>query len=136
MSRRGTFSLESHSWDMHQSERLESGTARSCIRPLDGETDEAFTAALKADCEQQRRYFTENGFPAPEALAYPLGVYSELSEEVLHTECGILATFTTDPDGTNALERGRPDSLYLLHRLNMTDGVTAAALLEHLKAHT
>lgn len=136
MSERGTFSLESHSWDMHQSEKLESGTARTCIQPLDGETDEAFAAAVKADCEKQRRYFTENGFPAPEALAYPLGAYSELSEKVLHSDCGILATFTTDPDGTNTLERGRPESLYLLHRLNMTDGVSADALLDYLKTYS
>lgn len=134
MQSRGIFSIQSHSWDMHQSEKYESGTARSCIRPLNGETDEEFATALKSDCEKQRRYFEENGLTAPEALAYPLGVHSELSETVLH-DCGILATFTIDPDGANTLERSRSESLFLLHRLNMTDGVSEDELLEYLNTY-
>lgn len=135
MSKKGTFCIQSHTWDMHQSEKFESGAARTCIRPLAGETDNAFAAALKADCEKQRQYFTGNGLPVPEALAYPGGVYSELSEEVLHKDCGILATFTVDSNGTNTLEPGKPESLYLLHRLDMTDSVSADDLLDYLKIH-
>ena len=133
MCDKGLFTIQSHSWDMHQSEKYETGAARSCISPLEGESDEAFAEALRADCEKQKEYFIENGFSAPEALAYPRGTYSELSETVLHEQCGILATFTIEPGGKNVLERGKPESLYLLYRYNITDDISNKALLGYLK---
>ena len=89
--------------------------------------------AFRADCEKQKEYFVSNGFPAPEALAYPGGIYSELAESILHGQCGILATFTTEEGGTNILERGKPESLYLLYRYNLMDSISNESILEYLK---
>lgn len=130
---KGLFTLQSHTWDMHQSAQYETGAARSCICPLDGESDGDFAEALRADCEKQKEYFVSNGFPAPEALAYPGGIYSELAESILHGQCGILATFTTEEGGANILERGKPESLYLLYRYNLMDSISNESILEYLK---
>ncbi len=128
---RGVLCIQSHTWDMHQSEQLDSAPVRYAVVPLDGESDEQYTAAIRSDCAKQRELFTKNGLDAPIALAYPHGEWTELSEKILHEE-GILATFTTDPDGVNTLIPGKAESLYLLHRINVSDDMTCDAVLGYL----
>ena len=68
---------------------------------------------------------------APFALAYPEGVYSELTQAVA-VENGIAITLTSDP-GVNTLVRGLPQSLLALHRFGVNESVGAGQLLSWLE---
>lgn len=69
---------------------------------------------------------------SPEVLAYPQGIYSELSEVILSQQ-GIYATVTIVPK-INTIIKGLPQSLRQLGRLYMTETTTAQDLLSQLSA--
>lgn len=122
--------FQSHTYDMHQWAPFETGDqVRTCALPLEGESEEAYAAALAADMdcyERERRRELGDGFLA---LAYPGGYYSELTEALIH-EAGIPVTFSIKTDARNVLVRGLPQSLYALCRWNITDRVSPQELLE------
>lgn len=125
---KGVISIQSHTYDMHQSVQLDQEPVRVSAIAFDGESDAEFSAALTDDCKKQAELFTAAGYAAPTVFAYPGGRYSEVSEQVLHGQ-GMLMTFTTDTDRENVLVRGVPESLYLLCRFNITDEQSPEALL-------
>lgn len=134
MTASGLVEIGSHTWDMHQWPPFESGDGvRETVLPLEGESDEAYTAALRADLarydEVVRRELGQEGFLA---LAYPSGRYNDLSEAVIH-DFGIPVTLTTRSDRRNLVLRALPQSLYALSRWYVTDDTTPEELLKILE---
>ena len=127
----GTVDIQCHTYDMHQYAPYEAGAARPNILPLEGESEADYTAALTADTERfQAEYEAALGRRAW-VLAYPTGVYSDLSEKVLHA-LGFSVTLTTEGAKVNRILPGRPESLYALGRHDITEAVTPDALLAML----
>lgn len=129
----GSIDIQSHSFDMHQwPEYEESGTIRTCMLPLESETESSYIGALQADVEKYdsiRQQELGEGFCA---IAYPGGFYSDLVEVLVH-EAGIPVTLSTRTDSRNVLVKGHPQSLYALCRMNVTEYTTVDTLLAYLR---
>ena len=130
MTASGLIEIQTHTYDMHQSATLEPGVARESMSPLEGETEADFIAAMRADFGKNRALIEDMTGSAPFALAYPTGVYSELTQAVAVEE-GISVTLTSDP-GVNTLVRGLPQSLLALRRYGVNESVSAEQLLSWL----
>jgi len=132
MEREGLISLQSHSYDMHQWPPYEeSGAPRDSMLRLDGESEDAYYAALIADADAERELFTENGLEPPDALSFPKGLYDTVCDAALAAR-GYRFTFTTDASRTNVLVRGLPQTLFDLGRYNLSGDTTDAEILEYL----
>ena len=124
-------SLGSHTYDMHQSETLEEGQARTCVAPLAGETEAEFISAMRKDFSASRQQLTEITGTAPTALAYPTGISSVLTDAIAR-EAGFTVTLTSEP-GVNTLVKGLPQSLLGLHRYSVGADWTPETLLDILR---
>lgn len=127
----GLISIQSHTWDMHQSASLEEAPARESVCPFDGEREEDFIHAMQEDFS---RSIHETGMitkQTVDVLAYPEGIYSELTQAIAW-QCGFRITVTSDP-GTNTLVRGLPQTLLGLRRYAVTSDVNPEQLLEMLQ---
>ena len=131
MADSGLIEIQSHTFDMHQSAALEPGPARENVQPLQGETEAEFIEALRADFRENRALLEDMTGSAPFALAYPEGVYSELTQAIA-VENGMEITLTSDP-GVSTLVRGLPQSLLALHRFGVNDAVSTETLLSWLE---
>jgi len=130
MAASGLIEIQSHSYDMHQSQKYEGETARVAMQPLPGESEEAFIAAVRADFARSRRELEAQIGKPVFALAYPLGKYSDLTEVILN-QMEVKVTLTTEP-GINTLIKGLPQSLRALKRINVDENTTAEKLLQKL----
>ena len=129
----GRMAVQSHTYDMHQWGPFEeTDLPRTSILPLEGESEADYTAALTEDFRREEAILAQGGVERIDVLAYPLGRYSDLTEQVLR-ELGVRVTLTIDSTHINTVTRGDPDSLYHLGRLNMTDGTGDEVLLEYLQ---
>lgn len=128
-----TLDVQSHSYDLHQWEPYETGKrARSHMGQLPLEGEEDYCAVLQRDLETYALEFRRETGREFLALAYPMGVYSTLSEVLIH-ESGIPITFSTDTDCRNTLVKGLPQTLYALCRLNVAEDTTVESLLDYLQ---
>jgi len=127
----GIINLHSHSYDMHQVESRDGMGCRAGLIPLDGESEEEYTAAVRADHERAYEQLTQAGPADTAVFTYPYGRYSELSE-VLLSELGVSVTVSTNP-GVAEIVRGLPQSLRVLDRINVTNDITPEALLAEMQ---
>jgi len=126
----GVIDVQSHTYDMHQSEAYESAkNVRTSILPFRFEPETAYKTALYADMEQYSALWQQELGQEFYALAYPGGYTCDLTEVLVHA-AGIPVTFRTVPDSRNVLVRGLPQTLYALCRRNITNDVTAEELLD------
>lgn len=129
----GIMDIQSHTYDMHQWEPFETGGAvRRSLLPLEGESEEAYRAAVLADLTCYNELRVREMGEAFQVLSYPGGDYTELSEEIIHGEGGIPVTVTSVEGGRNTVTRGDPESLYAMYRWNITNDVTGEQLLEKI----
>lgn len=129
----GLISIQSHTYDMHQWPPFETGNAvRETVLPLEGESEEEYTAALLADHRKAVTVLRENNADPTVAVAFPHGKTSPLTTALLRQE-GIKVTFTTDAKKSNTVTAGDPDSLYDLGRMNIAYDTTNAEILNYLK---
>ena len=128
MEASGLVSIESHGFNIHEVQGRDVEPIRKGILPKEGESEEAYVEFLSQDCQAM----TELLGRSPEVLAYPQGIYSELSEVILSQQ-GIYATVTIVPK-INTIIKGLPQSLRQLGRLYMTETTTAQDLLSQLSA--
>ncbi|MBQ7923158.1 MAG: polysaccharide deacetylase family protein, partial [Clostridia bacterium] len=127
----GIISIQSHTWDMHQWAPYETGErVRETILPLPGESEDDYIAYLTADIAAQAALLRENGIPQSQALAFPSGKYTRLTDAVL-MENGFKVTMTTDSSRRNTLVCGLPQSLVDLGRLNIAGDTTPEAILAY-----
>lgn len=127
---KGVLELQSHTFDMHQ--RAGDGfSGRDGILPKDGEAEEQYRAALKADAAAFAAKMREHD---PEAailaLAYPYGFFCDEARNVLE-EAGICFTFTV-AEHTNMLRIGDAGCLWDMGRFNVTNRDSGAELVRRL----
>lgn len=123
----GLVEIQSHTYDMHQTATYEPGVARRTMQQLPGEDDAHYFAALTEDMRLQRSLLEPMTGRRVNALAYPLGAYSDRIAATL-VQLGIEVTFTTVP-GSNTIEKGVPASLYGLCRYSVYESTTPEQLL-------
>ena len=123
--------IQSHSFDMHQSEKLEEKKpARTNVKQFEGEGEEEYIKAFLGDFEEEDRLIRSITGKGTHSFSYPTGYYTD-ETEILLWEKGIKSTFTSDP-GVNVLVKGLPQSLYALKRFNVTKGITGEELMEQI----
>ncbi len=132
MAASGQITLQSHSFDLHQSRSLDGENAREYAAMLEGETEEAFIDTLREDFEKSRSQLSAITGEMPFALSYPTGIYSELTEAIAR-EKGFRMTLNSD-GGINTLLRGLPQCLYGLARNSIPGTMTADEFLARLSS--
>ena len=131
MSASGLIEIQSHTYNMHQSEAYETGVARTTAQRRPEESESAFIELFRADFIQSKEEI-EQGTGAPvTAYSYPLGDASVLTDALLR-DMGVKITLTTK-SGVNVLVKGLPQSLLQLKRLSMRRETSAGALLSLLE---
>lgn len=124
--------IQSHTYDMHQSEALEPGEpVRKNVAPFKGEKEMDYIRAFQEDFHRENALIHGITGKDIHAFAYPTGYYSRKTEALLG-ELGVKATLTSDP-GTNLLIKGLPQSLFGLKRLEVQNTTTDEQLLEKIK---
>lgn len=123
----GTISIQSHTFDMHQSTALEWDGARTCVLSLDGESNAEYEDALYWDFHKSIQAISANVGESVIALAYPLGMYTQRSEQVC-SALDIPITLTTQGELAQ-VRKNDSDSLRLLGRFSIDD-CTGAELLQ------
>lgn len=129
----GLIEVQSHTYDMHQTAKLETQKPiRESAAQLQWETDDAYIKALQDDLKKYQDEYTTHTKRALFALAYPKGQYSELTEQVVH-EMGYQITLTTKSDHKNVIVQNRPETLYQLGRFNVSEDTTADQLRKYME---
>ena len=132
MMNSGLIEVQSHTYDMHQTAKLETQKpVRESAAQLEGEDDDVYIKALRDDLKKYHDEYTVHTESTLFALAYPKGQYSELTEQVVH-EMGYKITLTTKSDHKNIIVQNRPETLYQLGRFNVSEDTTAVELLQYL----
>ena len=131
MTESGLISIQSHTYDMHQSKAAEgSEKVRENLMYFIGESLREYVTALENDVIIEKTVLENNIGKAVIGMAYPMGRYNGLVELVLRKN-GIRVSFATT-EGANYIKKKDVNSLYSLNRYNMYNSVTAEKLLELL----
>ena len=131
MTDSGLIEIQSHTYDMHQWAPFEIGPARENILIMYGENYDDYIAFLTYD-HLRISYLVENATgQSVFALAFPLGIYDELSLDVLRS-LGVSVTLTVR-HGLNIISESSPDSLHLLNRKNVSDALSEYEFLNLLR---
>lgn len=125
------FTIQSHSYDMHRVASLDLEHYRNGVSMLPDEDEDTYIAMFEADIKTSCQEIGEGTGKYPVAFSYPQGIYHSLSE-VLLSQLGIQATFTTEP-GVNTLVRGLPQSLFALKRITPYETMDITQLLMQLE---
>lgn len=131
MTLSGLISVQSHTYDMHQSSKHEfTDIVRENVMPHVGEKFIDYIRALRQDIDKSKNTL-EGGIGAPViALAYPNGRHNAFSEAVAKS-LGIRVTMSTTI-GTNYIRKYNKDTLYRLNRFNMNEYVSPETLIKWL----
>ncbi|MBQ8298552.1 MAG: polysaccharide deacetylase family protein [Clostridia bacterium] len=131
MEESGLISIISHTYDMHQSELLESGDEiRISIGKLQNETEEEYERFLKKDFEKISSMIRENLGKETIAVAYPRGVSDDVANKIFK-EAGVKITLATT-NGINKIEKGNLDSMYKLNRYTIGEHISCEELMRLL----
>ena len=124
LAARGVMEIGNHTYNMHNYSPRFGASQRS------GETDEQYCRALSADIGNvQKRIFEQTGCEC-KVFAYPFGKYSKLSEATLRG-MGFRITLTCN-EGVSTVTANRPETLYLLKRVNRSGLYDTLTLLRKL----
>ena len=122
----GVISVQTHTYDMHQYQPLESdGGRRGCL-PREDETEAEYRQALEADLARAIEELESNTSETALVLSYPGGDYTQEAEEI-SAQLGLRASVSTVPQPA-VLVRDDPASLRLLGRYNIDDCSTQELL--------
>lgn len=131
----GLITLQTHTYDMHQSLALEQADPiRKNILPFEWESEADYVATLTADHQKERALLAEWGVQEHWAIAYPGGETCPLTDQTMQ-ELGIKITLTTDGIKVNTITQYQPQTLIGLGRLSISETVTESDLLEYLNQH-
>lgn len=132
MARSGLVSIQNHSYDLHQTDFLESGGVIRATAVWDRQ--ESFGQYYAAVCGDHQQFCQEmepvTGQPVV-ALAYPHGSYDSLAESIFRA-LGVQATLAIR-NAKAHLVPGDSESLYHLNRFYMTPGLTDGEFLAMLR---
>ena len=126
MTQSGLISIQSHSYDMHDSERFDSHIRKGILR-MEGESEKEYIAAFRNDHARMKALLMESIGEDVYAASYPYGAIDMFSA-ILMREQNVLITFSIEP-GMNTLIKGLPQSLYELRRFTITNDMTGDDLI-------
>jgi len=111
----GLVEVQSHSYDMHKNKE------RVGMRQKKGECETEYRAALKEDLEKVKKRLRDKAGAEVNAIIYPYGAFSKLTEEVIK-DLGYRAAFTCT-EGINYINKDT--DLFLLKRYNRPSGISS-----------
>lgn len=127
----GVISIQSHSYDMHQVDKLDGPDYRLGVYQKDGESEEDYISAFREDFATSRDAIDTALGTEVVGFAYPYGFYTELSE-VLLSQMGIEVSVTSNY-GYNTVVKGLPQTLRAMNRISVTDQYQGEDFIEYLK---
>lgn len=127
----GLISIASHTYDMHQWQPYHAGRARENILRFPDESEEVYRQVLTEDYKKSCEQIFEITGDKNIAVAFPSGKHDVLSREILK-ELGVKITFGVE-EGKNTLIKNDPESLSVLKRYNMHQGISTDDLLKILQ---
>ncbi|SHH55918.1 Polysaccharide deacetylase [Anaerosphaera aminiphila DSM 21120] len=114
----GLIDIQSHSYDMHQSEKFEKSTpVRSSVKQFENESEVDYIKAFNKDFYEEDSIIKNITNKNIHSFSYPTGYYSEHSEILLGL-LGVKSTVTIN-EGTNTVIKGLPQSLFELKRIDV-----------------
>lgn len=126
----GLISVQSHTYDMHQSTKFESGQARETVLRLENEGLMDYITRFRGDVLTAKTILeTELETPVI-GFAYPLGKYNAITDYILKSN-GIRVTMATS-EGMNYIKTYDKNCLYNLNRYNIHNGVSEVQLINWL----
>ncbi|NMA34135.1 MAG: polysaccharide deacetylase family protein [Clostridiaceae bacterium] len=131
MMKSGLIDIQSHSYDMHNSETLDSDY-RQGVYMKTGESEGEYIAAFRSDFERSRKEIEANTNSKVIAYAYPNGFYTTLSE-VLLSEMGVKITLTVE-EGMNTVIKGLPQSLRAMKRYRVAEDISGSELVDRIRS--
>jgi len=131
LSMAGVISIQSHTYDMHQWPPFEEGRARTNVLIWYDECEIEYEAALRADHMRIKNDIYYHLGETVFAIAFPLGIYDERSQEIL-LSMGVRVTLTTN-HGYNIIVYDEPQSLLSLNRVNIANHVDEYELLSFIR---
>ena len=130
----GTISVQSHTYDMHQSEKIEGEGCRSTMARLLGESEQDYVKAIHDDLDASRRQLEGMlagiGSCNIFAVSFPEGYYNE---EVLVSakECGFTVSVSTEW-GIAEITKGLRQSLVAMRRIDASE-LSPEELIERIR---
>jgi len=116
--------IGNHTYAMHEM-RPRFGAGR-----MEGESDEAYAAALREDIGKLQTSLCERSGIRPVIFAYPFGKYSCVSQEVL-CDMGFRMILTCN-EMVSTVRRGDPSSILCLGRFNRNGKVSTAHMMREI----
>jgi len=113
----GVFEIQCHTWNMHKLENR-----RGCGR-MPEESSESYAKELYGDLNHFERVRKENGINTCGGIAFPYGIYSAETVELIRG-MGYMAAFTCN-ERLNVLT-GDPEKLFDLSRYNRPHGKSSS----------
>ena len=126
----GLISVQSHTYDMHQSTEYEIGQARETVLRLENEGLMDYISHFSGDLMTAKTILEAELEKPLVAFAYPLGKYNAVTDYILKSN-GVRVTMATST-GMNYIKKYDKNSLYNLNRYNMYNGVSAEQLIKWL----
>lgn len=126
MKKRGIMELQNHTYEMHSFSATRQGSSKQKT-----ETLWQYHFALSKDLKQLQDQFQKETGYVPRAFAYPFGIVSPESVDVLK-ELGFLVAVTCN-EGVNHLSTGSTEELYHLKRILRPSGTSAQSILEAMQ---
>lgn len=114
----GLIDIQSHSYDMHQSEKFEENTpVRVSVKRFENESEKDYIEDFNSDFSKENPIIHKITEENIHSFSYPTG-YFDVETEVLLGLLGVKSTVTTET-GVNTVIKGIPQSLYGLKRINI-----------------
>jgi len=127
----GLISVQSHTYDMHQSSEYETGQARGTVLRLENESLMDYISHFRGDLMTAKTILETELEKPLVGFAYPLGKYNAVTDYILKSN-GVRTTMATST-GMNYIKKYDKNSLYNLNRYNIYNGVSAEQLIKWLK---
>ena len=126
----GLISVQSHTYDMHQSTRFESGPARETVLRFENEGLMDYITRFRGDLLAAKTILETELEKPLVGFAYPLGKYNAVTDYILKSN-GVRVTMATST-GMNYIKAYDKNSLYNLNRYNVYNGVSSEQLIQCL----
>lgn len=123
--------VESHTYGLHGMNTTYSDVEREYALPLVTESESAFKDIFAKDCASAEKVLADIG-SGHTVLSYPGGRYHEWTEDVIR-ERGYRVSVTSDFGHKNLVVAGKPETLFMLGRMNVNDETTKEELLSYLE---
>ncbi|GKU79212.1 polysaccharide deacetylase family protein [Paenibacillus sp. L3-i20] len=130
MEKAGVIDIQNHSFDMHES-LPDDPTVRSGVLQKNAESNGDYGRAFISDVNKMAGQIEEQLSGDVNIFTYPFGYYSLQSEQMLK-DLGYRSTLSTKI-GISVIEKGNPESLFALKRINGGPEVPSDVLVKRLQ---